>query len=1626
MSGVDDRIVSMKFDNAAFERKLSDTIKSLDKLRTSLDFANNAKGFENITAAANAVNLGTIASATDHIAQKFNAMTVVATAAITKLVHSAMTAGANMVKAFAFEPIKQGFQEFETNMNSIQTILANTDSKGTTLEQVNGALDELNHYSDQTIYNFSEMARNIGTFTAAGVDLDKSVSSIKGIANVAAISGSNSQQASTAMYQLSQAIAAGSVKLMDWNSVVNAGMGGEVFQKALFETGKKMGTIANVPMGQTFEQWKDSGNSFRLSLEQGWLTGEVLTETLAGFTGDLTEAQILSMGYTKEQAAEIMRLGELGKESATKVKTLTQLLGTIKESVASGWSATFRTVIGDFEQSKELFTSINNVIGGFVQRSADARNEMLKGWADFGGRTALIEAFKNIFETLGAVFKRVGEAFREIFPKKDAGDLLGMTAAFVDFTEKLQILVMKWLPAITAVFKGVFSVINIVWTVIKGLVGVVVDLIAAFADLGSGGGVVAFFERLGSAVTDLATTLVDGGAINRFFEKISGYIGNAGEAIQKFKMAVVGIFDGFGGKAKDEVEKTSEGVAKKMTLLGGAAEFVSEAWDRVVGRFQGIGEALQNAGEKISEFASGIGQWLADLIKPADFDTTLDAVNVGLLGGLTLLFKRFLDNGINFDFGGRLIDTIKDTFGELTNTLKTMQTDIKAKAIQKIAIAVGILTASVVAMSMIDSAALTKAMVAISVGFGQLVATMTLMDKAGIGTSALKMNGLATSMILMATAMGVLSMAVTNFSQLSWEELAKGLIGVSVGLGAMVVAMKFMSSGTINMIQAGVAMGAIAASMWLLSHAIESFSDMSLADIGTGLASITIALRAIGTAMQTMPANLPITAAGLVIVAGGLMLISEAINVFADKSFGDMASGLGGIAAALVVVGVAASAMPKNLPFTSIGLLILSNALLHMSTALERIGGIDLWTLIKALGGLSIALTIMSTAMNSMTGAVAGAGAMLIASASLMALAGVMKVLGSMSLGEIALALIAMGGAFAVLGAAGVILGPLAPVLMTLGTAMALVAGSFALFGAGAWMVAQAVEAMAKSGVAGAKAFVEGMQVVITALPKLVGSFVKAFGQMVVDIGGVIPKIIGLFADLLEKILDLVIKNVPKIAQAIGAIASAGIAFLTGFMPQFIELGFTIMSSILTGLLNNIGAITTTVIDIFGAFSVAVMENMATIVSAAAGIVLSFLAEIGAHAGEFINAGLTLLTDLLLGITNNLSKVISAAATIITTILTEIVSSLFKITAHGLRLLEAFISGVIDNIGKVVTMVVTVVTKFIDTLGENANRIIESGFKLLTDFLAGIGNNIIKVTDKVGEIATEFVTAMGEQATKLAQAGVDALVDFLEGITEDLPRVVTAGTDLIIAFIEGIGKNAVRLADAAFGIVTDFLNGMAEVVERRFPEIMDAGWNLAHAIVRGIVKGIDDNAIKVWDAVLDLAKKAWEKVKDFFDVFSPSKKFAKLGGYLVEGLAVGLRRTRPATDAAEEMGSNVVDIFKNSVSKLSGVAAEIGDIQPTIAPVLDLTKIREGVRGLDGMMKSPTLVPEVSIARARIISTTAEMQRQAESNAEPTYSGPTEVNFNQTINSPVALSVNDIYRATKSQIAMAKEELEIA
>lgn len=391
---VDERVVSMQFDNKHFESNVKTTMSTLDKLKQKLRLDGASKGLENVNSAAKKVDMNGLASGVETVRTKFSALEVMGVTALANITNQAVNAGKRIVSALTIDPVKTGLQEYETQINAVQTIMANVSQKGKTLEDVNAALDELNKYADQTIYNFTEMTKNIGLFTNAGVGLDESVSAIKGFSNAAAMAGTDSTRAAGAMYQLSQAMSSGKVQLMDWRSLEQANITGERFQDTIKETARAHGIAIDSMIAES--------GSLRDTLKDGWLTADLMAEALNHYTlstETMTESEIeankerlRSLGYTEEQITKLFDLGTEATNAATKVKTFSQMWGVLQESAQSGWSKTWQIIFGDFEEAKALFTPLTNFLTGIIDKISDARNTLLEG--------AFGKGLQNIFNKI--------------------------------------------------------------------------------------------------------------------------------------------------------------------------------------------------------------------------------------------------------------------------------------------------------------------------------------------------------------------------------------------------------------------------------------------------------------------------------------------------------------------------------------------------------------------------------------------------------------------------------------------------------------------------------------------------------------------------------------------------------------------------------------------------------------------------------------------------------------------------------------------------------------------------------------------------------------------------------------------------------------------------------------------------------------------------------------------------------------------------------------------------------------------------------------------------------------------------------------------------------------------------
>ena len=1139
---IDSRVAEMRFDNRNFERNVATSMSTLDKLKEKLKLKDVATGLENITSAANKVTFSHIGNETDTVGVKFSAMQVAATTALVNLTNAAMQAGTSIANSL-ISAAKSGFQEYETQINAVQTILANTSSKGTTLEQVNNALDELNHYADMTIYNFTEMTRNIGTFTAAGVDLNTSVAAIKGIANLAAVSGSTSQQASTAMYQLSQALAAGTVKLQDWNSVVNAGMGGQVFQDALKETARVHGIAID-------QMIKDEG-SFRETLQKGWLSSEILTETLSKFTGDLTEEQLTSMGYTAEQAQEIMKLGQTANDAATKVKTFTQLIDTLKEANQSGWTQTWEILIGDFEEAKSLWTSVSDQLGNMIQQSADARNNLLQGWKDSGGRTMIIDSVKNVFEGLVTILNSVKEAFTDVFPPITVEQLVKVTEKIKSLSEKFKIS-EEQANKLKSVFKGVFSILGIGVTIIKNVVSAIVQLFSHFTGLGDS--VLNVSSSVGEWISKLHNSIKETNIFGNAINTVIGFVGGAIDRVKEFVSVLSDKIDIHGFKDIVDVLKN--------------------IWNMTSGVRASLANTIQ-----------GIGNAFKDAFHNGDIKSFLDIVNGGLLATVIVKIKKFI-SGIadSFDNSTSIIDHIKSIFGTVKDSLESLQKSVKADTLKKIAIAIGVLAASLLVLSMIDPKRLTSALVAITVLFGELMGAMAIFEKiAGKSKGTLKSVGV---MIAMSTSVLILASALKKISDLEWNQLAIGLTGI-LGLMAIVVSAAIAMGKYGKKLKSGAAqMVIMATALKILASVCGELSQYSWLELGKGLSGISGMLLAFAgfqfLMKQIKPTKLLRSATSLVIIGAALEIFADVCSKFGQMQWPDLGKAGAAIAGILAICAgfELLSGMSKKTLRSATSLVIIGAALEIFADVCSKFGQMQWPDLGKAGAAIAGILAICAgfELLSGMSGNIlASSAALVIMATALNLMVPVLQSLGSMSVDEIVKGIVSIAATMAIIGVAGYALEPVAPVILAISGAVALLGVACLAAGAGVMAFATAFSILSTAGAVGAAAFVEALSVTITGILEL------------------IPSMVGVIAEAIEGICNAIILSAPAIGQAFKALLLEAINICVECIPALADGIFKIIVGVLETVKTYSPKIVTLLFDIFKSIAESAVEALGNI-----------------------------------------------------------------------------------------------------------------------------------------------------------------------------------------------------------------------------------------------------------------------------------------------------------------------------------------------------------------------------------------------------------------------------------------------
>lgn len=1655
---IDERVVEMRFDNRDFESNVQTSLGTLEKLKSGLNLSESVKGLQNIGNAAKNISLGGLSSGVETVCSRFSALEVIGITALQNITNSAINAGKQMLHSLTIEPVKEGFSEYELKMDSVQTIMNGT---GESLDVVMDKLNELNTYADKTIYSFSDMTSSIGKFTNAGVKLDDAVAAIQGVSNLAAVSGANAQQASHAMYNFAQSLSSGSVKLIDWKSIENANMATVEFKNELLKTALELGTVTEKEgkfvttttdaKGKVSDAF-DAVTGFNDSLSNNWMTTEVLTATLARYSDETTE------------------LGKKAFAAAQDVKTFSQLLDTLKEAVGSGWAETWEIVFGNFDEAKELWTGVSNVIGGFIDTQSKARNAILQDWKDLGGRADLIEAIKNIFEGLSSVVKPIGDAMKAVFDPITGSKLAKVTAQFKEFTANFNIS-EETASKLKTAFQGLFSIFDIGAQAVKALAGFLSPLIKKFP--GFGNSVLDVAESLGQWIINLDESI----KVNDSFKKgldnivsfLDGIVKKVEELFKKFTGLTIGeAFDKVVEKlsnAKDKIQNLFNGF-KGIDTSGveSLGKKIQSPFEPLISLFNGMKKLLSgllSVFQKtvlpfISTIVSEIGKqmgFIGDQFMDAAGNINLDRlqslINGGLLTIVALRLKDFVSSlvsGVDELKESNPLNTIKEIFEGLRDSvgsvkgifdgvcesLKTWQQDLKAGTLLKIAGAIAIMTGSIILLTGIEPEKISSALGAMTTALLELLGAMAFIDKVLGDSNSKQLGKLASTMLKISAAMLIFSFAISNIGKLDGEQLRNGLAGIGGILLEIFAFLALTKASDVSKTAGGLIGLGIALNVFAI--AVKSLGALPIDQLESGLF-------AIGALLTELFAFLALTKASDVKKsAGGLIGLGIALNVFAIavKSLGalpvdQLQNGLLGLGAILLeVFSFLALTKAADVTKSAAGLIGLGIALNVFVSAVGKLGAMSIDQLIAGLVSMSVILAAIVATANLMNGTIGGAAAMLVMAGALLILCPALKFLGSLSLAEIGKSLLALAGAFVVIGVASFVLAPLVPVILAL-------AGAFALLGASVLMIAT-------------------------------GGALLAVGDAIGSIGRILHNIdLMSFMTMLSMVFKSIISFIPELLKSIGIGIISIVAVIGSAAPTVMEAVTSILIAISHAIINASPEIIAAAVALIAALLNGIVQLVPAFVEAAGRIMVGFLQGIAVWVPAIVQAGVALVISFINGIAEalrgNAEPLYLAVMNLVSSIV-ELFITGFQMIAQGIPIIgdtladgldtmkdnireklapsdmkdaaSDAVGGIASGISSGESKVESAVSDVSDAaltglVGSNNNQWVSGGNEIVKRYAGGITSSSDVATDAGETVSGEVQTGLesidfgdigSESISQYIQGFGDGKGDLngtLDGILDSANDTLSSGssqfdasgTTDMSAFVSGMKSKEGASKKAA----KEIASSSASAAKSKKGDFVDAGKSMG----KGLASGLNSCSSILSSAGKKAAKDALNAAKKELEINSPSRKFARLGAYSGQGFVIGLNSyaSRISTTGSS-LAENAVSSVRSAINRLADTISSDLDTTPTIRPVLDLSDVRSGAGYINRMLSGNYALG--ANAELNAISLAMQSNQNGASN-DDLLSAIKELNTVLSGNGGTTYNINGITYDDGSNIATAIQTL---
>lgn len=1193
-TSIDYRIVEAQFRNSNFEKNIAQSTESLERFKRSLDVDQQAKSLEKLDNAADLAGMKGLAQQVDKVADKFSAMGVVAFTALQRITNAAIDTGVSLVKSLSIDQVTAGWNKYEQKTSNVQTLV---NATGKSVDEINGYLEKLMMFSDETSYDFTTMAQSLGQMVTSGGDIDHLIPMIEGIANATSFAGKGAAEFSRSIYNLNQSYGQGFLTLMDWRSVELSGVASQQLKETFIDVGKALGTLDK--NGRTAKGTLVDIGNFSTTLADKWASREVMEQAFGRFA-QVTEAayKLVQNGMADTYSEAYAMLDGAFEQvyyraalAAQEAKTFGEAINSVKDAVSSGWMTTFDYIFGGYDKAKEIWTNLANDLWDVFAAPAQERNSILKEWVELGGQSALWEGLTNIFKSLLSVIEAVREGFSEIFPAKTGQQLADLTFRFRDFSEKL-VASEDTLAKVKEVASGLASIVKLLITPIKLVLGLVGKIITQAAPLTSY--LLSFSATIGGLLTNLVKMVDESRVIEGIFATLKSAV-----------EAVGGAFMFLGGMLSTSISAfTGINVLDIDNVTTSLAE-IPPIGEQIAKVFDTIGESGKNAFGKASQWVSQLKGWassaastigsfaksiaatlkpIGDRIKSIFEGVTLtDAIGTTLLFGLyeqiKKIAKAFAAMKTNWAGVAKALTNVLNTAGD---TLKAFQNKVNAEVLKSIAISIGILAASLFVISRVKPENMGKSLAAVALLFGELTAILGIMSGKKMTAGKAELLTLSGALIGMSVAISILAGALAKLTESAkdtwvFAKATLAIIAILVALEKVGVALS-TKVGEKQVMKLALVFLSLATAVRILASAFQAFDGISWEEFGMGIASLIIGIGAITgsiAVMKAVPGRLSSVASSLIAFGLALSALILPIKLLGEMDAKDLQQGL--ITTAKLLVGVVASISGMSIAmkgFAGISgkgmmaitqgslaglaksLLALSISISLLVVPLRILGALPIEQIRQGLisvgllmGGITASLSIMGN--NNVAGTASGILAFALA---LNMLVIPIKAFSTLKLPAIGAGLLTLTGAIALMLGSAFGLGVLAKTFAGLEKSM--LAFGLAALGVGAAVAALSVllGTLSAIGAAGVAAIVAAIAAFFQAVKVMLPVIEEGLTDILITIGHVLkrgaPAIVEGLIVMFDEALKQLREYAPSLIASLGDLIVVLINGLSTYAPQ--------------------------------------------------------------------------------------------------------------------------------------------------------------------------------------------------------------------------------------------------------------------------------------------------------------------------------------------------------------------------------------------------------------------------------------------------------------------------------------------